>query len=268
MANRTHFGSSKRITGRRVSAGYDYGAKPLVLWPNHLNTYRNCPLRYFLQHVRKKKGKVIVQPAMTRGKVTHDVLADSFNHFRWRGTFPTNLPDRIARRLPEDDYDSRAHWRSEVEMIEDWVDRAVSTFDPASVIINVERVYDYPYPGSSRCGAFTLKSRVDLVLRQPNGTLEHIDWKTGGSRWNDRIQNVISRLGVGKAMPEAAVRTTNVFLALGESRSEQLTRDDVQPTWNEMLELINRISAGDDWEPQENALCAWCPYAGDECPIC
>jgi hypothetical protein len=248
-----------------MSAGF--GTKPLVLWPYHLNAYRDCPLRYYLKYVRKRKGKVVVQPALTRGRVTHEVLADSLKYYRSVRVFPNDLRDRVAKRLPDDDYDNRDQWSSDVEMIDGWVEQGFSSIEQGSEILAVEHVYHYPYRGGSRCGPFTLNSKVDLVLRRPGGVLEHIDWKTGGRKRVDHIQNVSCRLGVGKELGETGVRTTNVFLALGDTHTEQLARDDVKPTWRAIQELVDRIASCDDFEPQPGPLCAWCPFYGGECPV-
>ncbi|MDQ3547661.1 MAG: PD-(D/E)XK nuclease family protein [Chloroflexota bacterium] len=62
-------------------------AGPSAFWPNHLKMYKDCPQRYYLQFVRKRVGRMVDTSAMTRGRVTHSVLAVAFNHLRARHSF-------------------------------------------------------------------------------------------------------------------------------------------------------------------------------------
>lgn len=232
-----------------------------------IQTYKRCPYQYFLTYVHKRPGKVVVRPAMSRGSTAHAVLGQSFNAYRTRHTFPVDLHDRVARHLPRRDYTEVDHWQDDVESVTEWVDTAISTFDPSAEVVAVEKVYAYPFAGRWGEPAFTLKSRIDLIARYDDDTVEHIDWKTGGTPIVDRIQNTSSRIVVGKALQHGHIRSTTSFLALGSNHSVVLTREDVRDTWEEIKDLAHHIIAGEDWEPVQNPLCPFCPYLDHGCPI-
>ncbi len=232
-----------------------------------LQTYKRCPHQYFLTYVRKRPGKIIVSPAMARGATAHAVLGQSFNAFRWQQAFPADLHDRVARHLPQREYSDDDHWRVDVEAVTGWVDTAITTFDTSARVVAVEKVYAYPFPGRWGEPAFTLKSRIDLIARHDDETVEYIDWKTSNSPIVDRIQNIGSRIALGKALQDNRIRSTTSFLALGSSTSVTLTREDVRDTWEEIKDLASRIITGEDWEPVQNPLCPYCPYLDHGCPI-
>lgn len=232
-----------------------------------IQTYKCCPHQYFLRYVRKRRGAIVVNSAMARGSTAHAVLGQTFNAFRQQGAFPTNLRDRVSRHLPRRDYDDDAHWQADIDMVTGWIDIAVSTHDPTSQIVAVERVYTYPFPGRWGEPAFALTTRIDLITRHEDETIEHIDWKTGGTPIVDRIQTVGSRIALGRTLQEGRIRSTTRFLALDTCRSATLTRDEVRDTWEEIKDLAQRIIADDDWEPVENALCPYCPYRNQGCPL-
>src|SRR5687768_11836462 len=114
-----------------------------VFWPNHLKTYKDCPQRYYLQFVRKRKGRLVDTSAMKRGQVTHNVLAQAFRYFGARSAFPEGLDKRITERLPVDDYASHDHWQQDVRVIGDWVESAIESFDTRKSVLAVEKSYAF-----------------------------------------------------------------------------------------------------------------------------
>ena len=243
---------------------------PLSLWPQHLEIYKRCPQRYYLKYIRKRPGRVVNTTAMTRGHVTHNVIAYAFKHFRAKRSFPDGIDGQIVTRLPLDDYANREDWRHDVAVIGDWVDCAIETFDTRKQVIAVETKYSYPFRGRPSEPPFTLKAKVDLVLRQEDGAIEHIDWKTGKPRWQDEIQNIVCRIAVGRAFQQPRIVSTVTFLNIetGEAdESGELSREQVNPVWNKIMGLATGIQTDETWEPRQNALCAWCPYYQHGCAL-
>jgi hypothetical protein len=241
-----------------------------VFWPNHLKTYKDCPQRYFLQFIRKRKGRLIDSTAMRRGQVTHSVLAQAFRFFGARSGFPDGLDKRIVERLPIDEYASREQWQQDVRVISDWVENAIESFDTRKAVVAVEKTYGFPFPGRAAEPAFTLNARVDLVLRLDDGAVEHVDWKTGKRGWVDEVQNVAARISVGRTLQEPRVVSTVSFLsaANGEfEESSELSRTEVQAGWIEIKRLATDICTDQDWAPKQGPLCNWCPYYEHGCRL-
>ncbi len=243
---------------------------PPLYWPNHLKTYRDCPQRYYLQFVRKRAGRLVDTSAMTRGRVTHNVLALAFNHFRARQTFPSGLNKRTTERLPVDDYPSHEHWHRDVEMVGSWVEHAVESLDNRKSVLAVEKSYGYAFNGRFSEPPFLLNARVDLVLRRDDGAIEHVDWKTGKRGWVDELQNIAARIAVGKALQEARVVSTVSFLAAANSDHDEcneMSRQEVQEGWITIKSLATGISTDQVWSPKQGPFCARCPYYEHGCVL-
>jgi hypothetical protein len=243
---------------------------PPAFWPNHLKTYQDCPQRYYLQFVRRRAGRIVDRTAMKRGQVTHHVLANAFRHFRTRNSFPDGLAKQISDRLTASDYPSHDHWRQDVRMIGDWVDIAVETFDQRKSVIEVEKVYGYPFHGRSEDLPFSLQARVDLVLRRDDGAIEHLDWKTGKRGWVDEIQNITARIAVGRALKEPRVVSTVTFLSAANGEyddSSVLSREEVRAGWLKIKHIASDIRTDDVWTPKQGPLCNWCPYFQHGCVL-
>lgn len=243
---------------------------PPAFWPNHLKIYSDCPQRYFLKYIRKRPGRLIDSSAMHRGLVTHNVLGLAFNYFRAKETFPAGLDKRIAERLPVDDYPSRDHWQHDARIIGDWVEQAVGSFDTRKAVLAVEKNYAYPFAGRDGEQAFSLKARVDLVLRLDDGGIEHVDWKTGKRGWVDELQNVAARITVGRELQEPRVVSTVSFLSIANGEhddSSELSRDEVRDGWKTIKGIAASICADTEWRPKQGPLCNWCPYYQHGCVL-
>jgi hypothetical protein len=245
-------------------------------FPAHLNTYRRCPQQYYLQYVKRHPRRTgIDRSAATRGAITHNVLNHAFRHFRRHKGFPAGLDRRIRDSFTVDDYPSHDHWRRDVSAVVDWVELAVESFDQRKDILAVEQVYTYPLP--SRTGAFHeppsfLKARVDLVARQDDGVVEHIDWKTGKRGFTDdvEIQNVASRIAIGKATQESRIVSTVSFLSATDGVVDDryvMTEQEVRQGWRTIKDLVNTICDDGDWSPSQGPLCNWCPFYQHGCKL-
>ena len=246
------------------------GDRAPAFWPNHLKTYKDCPQRYYLQFVRKRKGRLVDTSAMKRGQVTHNVLAQAFRYFGACNIFPDGLDKRITERLSVDDYPSRAHWQQDVRVIGDWVENAIESFDTRKSVLAVEKTYEFPFPGRVTEPAFILNARVDLVLRLDGGAVEHVDWKTGKRGWVDELQSVAARLSVGKTLQEPRVVSTVNFLSAANGEFEdsaELSRAEVRAGWVEIKRLATDICTDQHWTPKQGPLCNWCPYYQHGCKL-
>ena len=245
-------------------------------FPTHLNMYRRCPQRYFLQYVCRRPGRIgIDRSAANRGAITHNVLNHAFRHFRKHKGFPAGLDRRIRGSLSVNDYPSADHWRRDVSAVVDWVEDVVESFDHRQEIVAVERVYAYRLPPSAELfdqPPSFLKARVDLVLRQDDGVIEHVDWKTGKRDFTDdiEIQNVAARIALGREMQERRIVSTVSFLAAAQGVVDDrrvLTEQEVRHGWRTIKSIVADICTDQQWQPQQSGLCNWCPYFQHGCKL-
>jgi RecB family exonuclease len=238
-----------------------------VFSPQELNTYRTCPQQYFLRYVRKRKGRAFPRPGMTSGRVTHEVLAQAFKVYAGRRSFPAGLHREVEQRLPSDDFAGYAAWQQAVALIGGWVDYALETFDTSKVVHAVERAYRYAARGA-QLPPFAVRSRIDLVVRLEDGSIEHIDWKTGRPHPADGLQAVASRIALGHSLKIARVRTTNSYLATGEVHSRIMPAEDAREGWGEIRAIVREIDAAHrsgEWPAHESKLCSYCEFFQHGC---
>ena len=63
------------------------------------------------------------------------------------------------------------------------------------------------------------------------------------------------------------VRSTTLFLASQSSRSDELTREQVQETWREIKALARGTLEAKEWPAVRSPLCEFCPLYGNGCSL-
>jgi len=235
--------------------------------PTKLSTYRRCPAAYASRYIERTSTPSEPNPTLARAIGAHSVIAHALTEYLRQETFPVHLRDLVAAQLPAKDYIDANHRESDIDLTLSWVHRALRHFDGTHSIVAVERTFEYVYRGSEEWPEFALRSTVDLVLEHRDGMIEHIDWKTGSSTWYDAVQTVSSRIVVGAVYPDRKICSTTVYLGSGTSRSAVLTRPDILETWGEIKALVRSILHDDNWRPQSNPLCPFCPSYFHGCSL-
>src|SRR5687768_13492705 len=99
--------------------------RPPVFWPSGLQTYKRCPRAYYHRYVDRHPVTHAFDPLLTRGQVTHNLLAQAFDSQKRLGVFPENLRQRAEGRLPRREYDSDGQFTYELELVLDLVGSAL-----------------------------------------------------------------------------------------------------------------------------------------------
>lgn len=243
------------------------GAIP-VFYPSMLNTYRQCPSLYHHRYVERQPPAGQENSALRQANALHSVLAQVFREYQRACTFPVRLQELVTAQLPRESYPSERAWGEAVEFVLGQVKWALMSFDHGAEVLAVERTLKYAFAGRSDVPAFELRAKVDLVLRHTDGSLEHIDWKTGKGCRIDQLQNTACRIVVGQTYTdEPVIRSTTAFLATETTRSDLLTRDQVRENWTVIKEIVSLILAETAWLPTENPLCEFCPLYEQGCKL-
>lgn len=238
------------------------GIRPLVLTPTKLTTFQRCPQQYYLRYVVRSQSSEPLSLALVRGNAAHDVLAQAFTKFQNERAFPVNLRDRVGARLPRQSYEDSRHWEEDVELVVEWVHSALNWFDGSADILCVERQFDRRVNESEESPSFVLRAKTDLLLERPDGNLEIVDWKTSSNGRIDMMQNVATRILVGKqdVYRGRKVHNTVVFLPTSDVHSEMIGREVIIEIGAEIKRLAREIATDSEWEPVANPLCDYCPF--------
>jgi hypothetical protein len=247
-----------------------------ILYPTHLNLFRQCPERYHKERIERRKIAREFSPALAKGIAVHQLLNDGVSEYQRQGTLPANLRDRAEAALPRALYPSAFAWEVDVAAIVAEVKYGLSYLDGVAVVLATEATYQFRYQGGADCPPFVLAAKVDLVVhhRDDDGqpSLDVIDFKSGASLKIDPIQELAARIVVKQnavrfGVEYAAIRTTTIHLGAKVVRSEVLDADECRRRWSDVKGAAAAILTGTDWSPTPSPLCEWCPFFGNGCSI-
>lgn len=247
-------------------------SRPHIFYPSQLNLYRQCPERYHHKYVLRERVAEEFSRPLAVGIATHELAAVCFKEQLNHGAMPAFLEQRAEDLLPATAYPSilLPFYRDDIASVVSTVKWMLSRFSGAERIVGIERTLSYAFSGNASCDPFTLRAKIDLVVEHPDGTLEHIDFKTGRFK-RDPIQEISSRIVMGAAygrdFPYPKIRSTILFGAEQRVVSETLSKEDCLPTWREIREIANTIMTGSCWAPETSPLCEWCPYFENGCSL-
>ncbi len=236
--------------------------------PTMLATYERCRLLYQRRYVDRNLPPEPFNPTFARGNAAHRVLEGAYRHYQRHQTLPVDLQARVEAQLPLVHYPDKAAWEGDVSTVLDWVKWDLLAFDGTARVAAVERTFEYAFPGNGDCGPWRLRHIPDLVLEHADGTIEHLDRKTGNGYHVDELQRVAARIVVGQAVTERPrVLSSTTFLVHQAVRTEELSYEAVKTGWERMKTLAVGILAGEAGIPTENPLCPWCPLYQAGCPL-
>jgi hypothetical protein len=241
-----------------------------IFYPSQLNVYLECPEKYYHRYVLRRRVSEPFSRALARGTAVHAVLADCFRTFQEQQAFPINLRERVDFHLPEAGYpaDQADCWPDDAADVLAQVKWMLAWFDGSARVVGIEETLAYRHGGGSDCDPFLLRAKVDLVLAHSDGTLQHLDFKTGRVQ-RDPIQEVVARIVVAARYGEEhpTIQTTTLFLGEQHEETEVLTREECRETWQTIKRTVQAILTTTSWHPVASPLCAWCPYFDNGCTL-
>ena len=249
----------------------DRHALPLTINPSRMEMHGRCLLEYRTKYLEKNWGDNGYVPSLALANVTHAVLRRLFERFRRDAAFPIDLMALIAAEQlrPKHRYPDQATRDTDALRILTMVRRGLTWFDGAGSIEAVEQNLEFAYPGSSDCPAFLLTAKPDLIRELPDGTIEIIDWKTGGV-WENEQQQALARIAIANLNPDRIIRSTTIFLATApEATVESLILSDatVRSWWKAVKTVAQDLETRQIWPATSHPFCSSCPLYHQGCPL-
>jgi hypothetical protein len=244
--------------------------------PSALNTFSICPHKVRLQYIEKAQKRPRFSIDLTKGRITHSILAYAANVVR-RGFEPPDeewIEREARRRLPFDEFPSEEERLRHVTDIVQWVTYGLAHLDREAEIINVEKGQHTVWPMILPHQEYTVMTRPDVVLVRTGDDgepfVEIIDYKTG---LGDPVAMVpvmtrlIFREFLAAHVPldVARVLFTYVWLEKREVQQVDLTRDVCSDQWPGIKGKIRELVTETGWQPRPSRYCHYCDYRGSAC---
>jgi hypothetical protein len=214
---------------------------PVVLAFNPLNDYVRCPKQFYHKYLAKDAAEK-KSYAQTSGIDAHDALKRRI---------------KLREPLPQ-----------EYEAYED----AVIPLTKGDKKVDVELALGCDSNGRP-CSFFDdacrLRTRIDVASRHPDVPgVVLVDWKTG-KPWEDPLELKIQALLWKIHYPETE-GTVAFYYWLRQNRvGKMYNLTGLEPkTWNMVCNWAHSIEYrinSNDWPPDENPLCPWCPCSKAQC---
>lgn len=238
--------------------------RPYTFFPTAINTYRDCPEKYYHQYIRKLKRPMPFSRPMVTGGATHRTIARVLPQFLQTGEIAADLDARAMQELSTTTYpdDEREFLEQDTQRVVELTHTALEMMPAGAQSLLQERKL-YARVG----GGVQVAAQIDLVLQRPDGTVEHVDFKTGRRRDNT-VQSLIARTVVGRRFRVAEeIRTTTLYLAQRKLDSDTLNREEVRPAWEKIARDIKDMRSLDHFQPRPGPLCEYCPYKARDCSV-
>ena len=244
---------------------------------SRLSSFEDCPRKFQYRYVLKLPSETeSIEGFM--GKRVHEVL-ERLYRFTDEGRIPAlaRVLDRFRIwwdehfdagrvRIVREGLDAD-HYRRVGERCLTAYYRRNYPFDANETLAVEERVL-FALDDARR---YRLQGFVDRVVRARDGALEIHDYKTSArlprqAQLDADRQLALYQLGLAERYGDGRpVRLVWHYLAHDRVCTSQRTPEQLQALRAETMELIDRIRAERDFEPQPGPLCRWCEFA-DRCP--
>jgi RecB family exonuclease len=242
--------------------------RTLTLSASQLETYDDCPLRYFYEYVLRVRDDTNVYAEL--GSLVHETLAAFLHPDADHVDYSLEGLRRLGEQMWRNDL---ARYRPQVEearrdyfaMLETWWHEEGALGRPD--VVAVERRFDVAV------GPHRIVGSIDRIDRR-NGGLRIVDYKTSSretpvNEMPDNLQLAVYHLAASRdpelAAEGPATALDLLFLRRMKVRTQPVMADHEAATEARVLSVADRILA-EDFEPSVHANCRVCAFHR-LCPI-
>jgi RecB family exonuclease len=239
------------------------GPRPRTFFPTAINTFRQCPERYYHRYIKKRTGAQPFSRPLVLGGATHRMIASVLPRYLHAGEIAADLEAQALAEVSTREYpdEERQHLAQDARDVVELTLAALELIPRRSRALLQERKL---YAPLGRSGV-EIGAQIDLVLQRPDGAIEHVDFKTGKVRENT-VQTLLARAVVGRRFGTATeIQTTTLYLAQRQRHAVTLDRVTSRLDWQGVARTIRDMRANEHFPPTPGPLCAYCPFQSRHC---
>jgi len=255
---------------------------PEKIFPQNLNYYLQCPLKFKCHNDKEIKAEFIEKPESYTGKVMHLVLKHLFDvrqvpADKRKEQEIGQLVRYFWARMPKDKYggdywnsqDRRELFGSEeqeksfgvqtIAILNNYIVKA----DLAATPLFLEDWMD------CRIGEFTISGRIDRIDQDSDSSISIWDYKSGKLPFYDKVEKIIEEdiqipvyaVIASKRNPFAEkIRAGLIYIKYSKIFDIIWTKDELTEIENRIVAIINKARSENRFLPRINNLCPWCEY--------
>jgi hypothetical protein len=197
-----------------------------------LNTYLNCPLRFYYQYVLglEEKEDLLEEPeARDIGTFIHELLEEAFKPFKGRrpvidGTFRAYFNQMLEQKFQQT---FAQKMKSDSFLLKEIVMLRMKNFLQKEEQRDIEKIVSLEEEDSSdinlNCGKFKFKYRIDRIDKMSDGSLLIIDYKTGSTDLKPSSFDKIESKGFTRQIMKKTIKSFQLplyYYFVGEKHSD------------------------------------------------
>ena len=255
---------------------------PEKIFPQNLNYYLQCPLKFKCHNDKEIKAEFIEKPESYTGKVMHLVLKHLFDvrqvpADKRKEQEIGQLVRYFWARMPKDKYGGN-YWNSQdrrelfgseeqeksfglqtIAILNNYIVKA----DLAATPLFLEDWMD------CRIGEFTISGRIDRIDQDSDSSISIWDYKSGKLPFYDKVEKIIEEdiqipvyaVIASKRNPFAEkIRAGLIYIKYSKIFDIIWTKDELTEIENRIVAIINKARSENRFLPRINNLCPWCEY--------
>jgi len=273
----------------------NYSERPTINYdrifsPYKIGMFDQCPQNYFLSYVNpitkgeKNKLKKLfnnIFSFQTLGKAVHSAIT-LFYYLPIENRNLKNLKLQLQKtwiseamknkKMPLGEWGGfesieveRDSYRVALMMLENFFrmrpQSEVFEFLPSEKFLSLDDYHNLITPLTDE---FDISGKFDLVLRNPDGTLEIIDFKTGKKDEIKEFQMVFYKLLAELKFGQPVSKLSLYFLRSGR-KVEIACKDEIEPLKTKITNIIQAIKDSKEFPTKPDRLCRYCIFR-NQCP--
>ena len=236
-----------------------FDRETMSLSASSIGTYKSCPLQFKFQNILQAPQPP--SPALDLGSVFHTIAERLGEKKRGGGEISAEDGAKIMKsewifRAYLDKTSEDSAWKRAEKMIGAY---AKWEEESKNEILDIEKKF------RMKIGGFAFTGKIDRVEKSSGGEYEIVDFKTGKNAptkksMQDNLQLNMYAKAVEEDKKQLPAKASLFYPELGKVMEYRPTPESVKKVMDEVLEMAQRIDAG-DFEPTPSAkACRYCNY--------